>query len=158
VRGPISFLLVGFIFGALEEPGWRGHAQEGLQRRVPAGAASLIIGVVWAVWHVPLFFIEGIYQANLGAGTAAFWSFLLVLVATAPVYAWLFNGAGKATFAPVLAHGLGNVIGEITPEPSPWTSAVVTCVAGAVALLLMWRLVRDGSGRMPAPADVVGGG
>jgi uncharacterized membrane protein YeaQ/YmgE (transglycosylase-associated protein family) len=102
----------------------------------------------------------GSHQANLGAGTAAFWSFLVVLVATAPVYAWLYNGAGKATFTPVLAHGLGNVIGETTVDASPWTSAIVTCAAGAVALLWMWRLVRrrgNGSRHVPDPVKRASG-
>jgi uncharacterized protein len=133
--GPMAFLLVGLAFGALEEPGWRGYAQEGLQRELSVGAASLIIGIVWAVWHIPLFFIEGTYQWHLGVGTPAFWSFLAVLVATAPVFAWLYNGAGNATFAPVIAHGLGNVVGEITADPTPWASALVTAAAGVVALL-----------------------
>jgi uncharacterized protein len=137
--GPMAFLLVGLAFGALEEPGWRGYAQEGLQRELSVGAASLIIGIVWAVWHIPLFFIEGTYQWHLGVGTPAFWSFLAVLVATAPVFAWLYNGAGNATFAPVLAHGLGNVVGEITADPTPWASALVATAAGVVALLWMRR-------------------
>lgn len=54
--GPGFFLLIGFIAGAVEEPGWRGYAQEGLQRRMPVVVASLIVGVFWAAWHLPMFF------------------------------------------------------------------------------------------------------
>jgi uncharacterized protein len=43
--GPEIFLLIGFIFGALEEPGWRGYAQEGLQRRIPVFWANLVAGI-----------------------------------------------------------------------------------------------------------------
>lgn len=70
--GPVLTLLIGLIFGALEEPGWRGYAQEGLQRRMPVLWASLIVGVFWALWHLPLFLISGTYQADLGVVTPAF--------------------------------------------------------------------------------------
>jgi membrane protease YdiL (CAAX protease family) len=43
----------------LEELGWRGYALDRLQLNWSALSASLILGVVWAVWHLPLFFIEG---------------------------------------------------------------------------------------------------
>ncbi|MGD2103945.1 MAG: CPBP family intramembrane metalloprotease [Anaerolineae bacterium] len=88
-RGPGFFLLVGLIIGALEEPGWRGYAQEGLQRRMPVIAASLVVGIFWAAWHLPLFFVAGTYQTGLGVGTAAFWTFHLGAVVGSPVYAWL---------------------------------------------------------------------
>lgn len=43
----------------LEELGWRGYALDRLQLNWSALGASLLLGVVWAVWHLPLFFIEG---------------------------------------------------------------------------------------------------
>ena len=53
-------LLFWLIFGPLpEEPGWRGYALDGLQARRSAWFASLAVGLVWAAWHLPLFFIEG---------------------------------------------------------------------------------------------------
>jgi membrane protease YdiL (CAAX protease family) len=62
--GPAAFLLIGAVFGALEEPGWRGYAQEALQRRLPVLTASLVVGLFWALWHLPLFFVAGTYQAS----------------------------------------------------------------------------------------------
>ncbi len=57
--GTISFILVGLVIGALEEIGWRGYAQEALQRHFPIALAALSIGIFWAVWHLPLFFCRG---------------------------------------------------------------------------------------------------
>lgn len=62
-----------FWFGPLpEELGWRGFALDRLQRRTTALRASLILGTLWALWHLPLFYMPGTYQAGLGAGTARF--------------------------------------------------------------------------------------
>lgn len=84
-RGPAPWL---FLFGALEEPGWRGYVQEGLQRRCSVAASSLLIGLFWAVWLLPLFLLPGTYQAGLGVATPAFWSFILALAAVLLVAAW----------------------------------------------------------------------
>jgi hypothetical protein len=42
-----------------EEPGWRGFALDELQPRWNAPAASLVMGAIWVVWSLPLFFFEG---------------------------------------------------------------------------------------------------
>ena len=56
----VPTLFFWLLFGPVpEEPGWRGYALDGLQVRRSALSASLIVGVVWSAWHLPLFFIEG---------------------------------------------------------------------------------------------------
>ena len=120
--GPGAFLLVGLIIGALEEIGWRGYGQEALQRQVPVATSGLIIGIFWAAWHLPLFFIEGTYQYGLGFMTIEFWEFNILIVISSPLYSWLYNAADKVIFAPLIFHGLGNVGQEIVPEVSYFTS------------------------------------
>ncbi|MBU0512703.1 MAG: CPBP family intramembrane metalloprotease [Chloroflexi bacterium] len=79
--GILSFAIFVFIFGPLpEELGWRGYALDGLQKRMNAVVASLLLGTVWAVWHLPLFFMKGTYQNELGFGSAAFWLFMVFAV------------------------------------------------------------------------------
>lgn len=137
--GPGIFLLVGLIFGALEEPGWRGYAQEGLQRRMSVFWASLLVGIFWALWHLPLFFIGGTYQAGLGIGSPAFWSFNLALIVGSPVYAWLFNAPGRVIFAPLLYHGLGNLFREMVPGVSNTAEVGVEAAMSLVVILISWR-------------------
>ncbi|MEF8832353.1 MAG: type II CAAX endopeptidase family protein [Candidatus Thermoplasmatota archaeon] len=114
--GPALFLLIGAIFGGLEEIGWRGYAQESLQKRMPILTSSLIIGLFWAVWHIPLFFMDGTYQATLGVNTMAFWAFNIGVIAGSPVYAWLYNSSGRVVFIAVFYHALGNILGELTRD------------------------------------------
>jgi membrane protease YdiL (CAAX protease family) len=135
-------LFIGFLFGALEEPGWRGYAQEGLQRRMPVVVASLVIGVFWAAWHLPLFIIAGTYQAGLGVGTPAFWAFHLGIVAGSPVYAWLYNAAGRITLAAVLYHALSNVVRELVADPSDVAEVGVEAALALFVTLAAWRWMR----------------
>jgi hypothetical protein len=80
--------------GLAEEPGWRGVALERLGRT--SVAAALGVGAVWALWHVPLFFIDGTYQASLGFGSPGSAWFL----------ASLLDLATLLLAAPILAAGL----------------------------------------------------
>jgi membrane protease YdiL (CAAX protease family) len=146
--GPGLFLLVGLL-GALEEPGWRGYAQEGLQRQMPVIIASLVISVFWAAWHLPLFLIPGTYQAGLGLGTPAFWAFNLAILAGCPLYAWLYNATGRVIFAPVLYHALGNLAREIAPDVSDLAKVSVEATMTFVITLVAWQLM---SQRIPSNA------
>ncbi|MBN1541409.1 CPBP family intramembrane metalloprotease [candidate division KSB1 bacterium] len=137
--GPAFFLLIGFLAGAVEEPGWRGYAQEGLQRRMPVVVAALVIGIFWALWHLPLFFISGTYQAGLGVGTPAFWAFHSAILVGCPIYAWLYNGAGRVAFAAVLFHGLGNLVRELVPDVSNTAEVGVEAALALVVTALAWK-------------------
>ena len=141
--GPAVFLFIGMLFGALEEPGWRGYAQEGLQRRMPAAAAAFVVGAFWAAWHLPLFFIEGTYQHGLGVGTPAFWRFHLAILLGSPVYAWLYNVSGRAIAAHLLYHALANAFREAAPESTPAAALGVEAVLAAAVLLFAWPMMRS---------------
>ncbi len=141
-RGPGLFLLVGLIIGGLEEPGWRGYAQEGLQRRMPVVVASLVVGIFWAAWHLPLFFITGTYQAGLGVGTLAFWAFNIGAVVGCPVYAWLYNAAGRVTLAAVLYHGLSNLVRELVPDVSNAAEVGVEAALALIVTVAAWGWMR----------------
>jgi len=131
--GPMIFILIGVIIGGMEEIGWRAYALEGLQRKVPITLASLIIGFFWAIWHLPLFFMEGTFQSQLGVGTTAFWSFHIGILVGSPIYAWLYNKAGRIAFVVVLYHALGNLSGELFVS----VSVINLLVELVVALLLI---------------------
>jgi uncharacterized protein len=70
-----SFLLTAIVFGGQEEPGWRGFALPLLQRRHSPLIATLILGLAWGIWHVPLY------------GPAGF----VVPLVLAFFYTWLYN-------------------------------------------------------------------
>lgn len=114
---PLSFLAFTvfiLLFGPLpEELGWRGYALDGLQVRWSALTASLLLGVVWALWHVPQFFIEGTFQSNLGVGTTTFWTFMVQIVASSVLYTWVYNNTGRSTLSAILFHFMENYVGQL---------------------------------------------
>jgi membrane protease YdiL (CAAX protease family) len=74
-----------------EEPGWRGFALPRLQARFGALGASLVLGVLWGVWHLPLALTRG----DPTEGTFSGW-YLLGSTGDAVLYTWLFNATGGA--------------------------------------------------------------
>jgi membrane protease YdiL (CAAX protease family) len=107
------------VFGPLpEEMGWRGYALEHLQdSRWSALSASLIVGAVWALWHLPQFFVEGTYQSGLGFGSASFWLFMAVLLPESILITWVYNNTYHSTLSAVLLHFMTNFTGEILGLP-----------------------------------------
>jgi membrane protease YdiL (CAAX protease family) len=89
-----------FLRGALgEEPGLRGFALVRLQPRVGEVRASLVIGVLWALWHLPVLIGRDPVQI-------VFFSLLAVLLSFAMT--WLFNGGGGCLIPPMLFHAVQN--------------------------------------------------
>ena len=98
-----SFLPL-LILGPLsEEIGWRGYALGRLQTRWNALTSSLIVGLVWALWHLPLFMMVGTSQHELGV---PFIGFLIKLTASSILYTWLYNNTQQSIWSAILLHWL----------------------------------------------------
>jgi membrane protease YdiL (CAAX protease family) len=82
-----------FTSGLFEEPGWRGFALPRLQERYGALWASVILGLCWGCWHLPLFLIPGVYVAGSGlvAVGIPFAQSLVAALAESVVFTWVFN-------------------------------------------------------------------
>lgn len=66
----VSFFSIPIIifYGGLEELGWRYILQPSLEKQIPFGIATSLTACIWAVWHLPLFFIKGTVNSNLSFG------------------------------------------------------------------------------------------
>ncbi|MDP1569616.1 MAG: CPBP family intramembrane metalloprotease [Vicinamibacterales bacterium] len=144
----------GLAAGAVEEPGWRGVALDLLRSRMPPAAAAILIGIPWALWHLPLFFLEGTYQHALGFGSARFWLFNAFLLLLSVLYVWLCSGSRGSLLIAVLAHAGTNVAGSLIPQDTLSDSfrIVFTLLAVVVVWLTRGHLnVRDDVGRPAVP-------
>ncbi len=131
------FLLIYFANALPEEYGWRGYALDPLQRRFNAFGASVILGLVWGLWHLPLVFIEGTTQAAI-----PFPEFVLQTIVLAILYTWLHNNTGGSVLIAALFHASANTAGAAIPT---WTTqlgrwvnfGLLLAVAGVV--MLRWH-------------------
>jgi len=136
----MNFLLVFLVGGPLgEEFGWRGYALPALQARWGWRVASVLLGAVWAVWHLPLFYTAGTMQSHLPMEL-----FVLSTIASSVLFAWLFNRS-RGSIVPVLVlHTAVNAWSLIIPvmvlpdgsNLRPFQIVVGILVLTAVALLL----------------------
>jgi membrane protease YdiL (CAAX protease family) len=97
---PVIFLVNIFIGGSLsEEYGWRGFALPYLQKGMSAFWASLIIGVLWGIWHLPFF----IFESSVVGGIPA-WAYVLLTTAWSVLFSWVFNNGKGSILLMVLYH------------------------------------------------------
>ena len=109
--GGLFFLLaVALLFPAIEEIGLRGYWFDQLQARWSALVSSLILGTVWALWHVPLFYMSGYYEGT--TFQPELWWFLPSIVLTAIIGTWVYNNTARSVLAVILFHFFGNFTGE----------------------------------------------
>ena len=109
----VPSILFASLIPFIEELGWRGYVLDRLQEKHTALVSSLILGVVWALWHLPLFFVPGSYQAGLGVGSLAFWLFMIGIVPLNLPFTWIYNNTGRSTLAVILFHAMVNFTGEL---------------------------------------------
>jgi membrane protease YdiL (CAAX protease family) len=95
---------IAFLGPISEEFGWRGFALPRMLQRWSAGRASLLLGALWAAWHLPLFFVRGTSQWRTGNVWLEFPLFALVPLGTAFVYTWLHQRTGASLWAALLFH------------------------------------------------------
>ncbi|TDN44856.1 membrane protease YdiL (CAAX protease family) [Curtobacterium flaccumfaciens] len=131
-----------FTTGLSEEPGWRDFALPRLQERFgPLGAAA-VLGPLWALWHMPLYF------SDWGGWPDAHWTeplvFALFTITFNVVITWVFNRTGESLPVVMLLHvGVNNTISTLWADMYPGMTAgtmmqglaIVSTVAAVVLLV-----------------------
>lgn len=135
----ILSILFASLFPFIEELGWRGYVLDRLQEKNGALVSSLILGVVWSLWHLPTFFIRDSYQASLGIGTPAFWLFLFGIVPLAFAFTWIYNNTNRSTLAVILFHSMVNFTGELFMiSERADTYSILLWFVVAIGITLIW--------------------
>ena len=133
---PIALITGMLLGGPLEEEfGWRGFALVKLQQKYNALTASLIVGVIWGLWHLPAFLIPWSTQHNLPVIL-----FLLHDLALAVLFTWIFNNTGGSVFMSMLAHAAFNLTITVLPV-LPSAAGSPLPLAYAIALLYVAALI-----------------
>jgi hypothetical protein len=119
-----------------EEIGWRGYALPRLAARFGFARASLVLGVIWALWHLPLFFVTG-----LGNYGQSFPIFALGSIALSVAIAWLYVHVNGSLFLTMLMHSAVNQTVGIVPSTTAGAADAFALSTSLVAWLtdgLLW--------------------
>jgi membrane protease YdiL (CAAX protease family) len=153
----VRILLLGGPLG--EELGWRGFALPRLQARHTALRASLLLGLVWGLWHIPLYYVPGTGQFETVSGgmspAFAIGAFVVWTIGLSILFTWLFNETRGSLIVVILFHTSIN-LGAFVPAAvgsvgaASFLYAIVTWV---VALVIISRY--RGTTLASAPAVTV---
>ena len=150
----INVPITALFAGGNEEPGWRGFALPAMLERQQPVVASVLLGVVWTIWHLPLYFSSG----WSGASHSLAWV-LLSVIGLSIIMTWLYLRSKGSVIPAMLLHQGTNHIGnyfrqttDVLPGVDDWQilrGAVYWIVAVAV---LVWTKGRLGGSRPAAGA------
>ena len=154
VENPVNQVLTVCILTLVpffEELGWRGYAQDLLEKKRSALGASLILGCVWSLWHLPASFVPGTYQAGLGIGTLEFWLHCVGIVVLSVVVSWIYINTGRSILIMVVFHAMINFAGELIALSELGETIYTFCwVSAAIAILFGYgRDMRVDSQQLP---------
>ena len=141
-------LAMALLLGPLEEFGWRGLALPLLQRRLAPFWAGLILGIIWALWHIPSLLMSGMPQSS--------WSvvpYFLGIISISVILTPLFNASGGSLLIAVLYHF--QMMNPIFPDAQPYDNLLFVAVAVLVVILNRRAMFQRGAGvtEVLMPAD-----
>jgi membrane protease YdiL (CAAX protease family) len=108
--GWVLIYLVSFVLGAilggplLEEPGWRGFALPRMQRLHGPLVGTIILGLLWALWHLPEFLVPSWAEPSGGSDFFAIVKFVVIAILVAIITTWVFNNTKGSVFMAILVH------------------------------------------------------
>ncbi len=106
---PCLFYMILFG-GGQEEFGWRGYILPVLEKKYSIWRANILLGVIWACWHIPLWFIVGTSQRYMN-----FFGFVILSIGYSFILSWIRNKAHNKMFSGIYSHGIANALISIMP-------------------------------------------
>ncbi|WMJ22386.1 type II CAAX endopeptidase family protein [Paludicola sp. MB14-C6] len=129
----IGFLMIFpmIIGGGIEEIGWRGLLQPQLEKKLSHFLSTIIVAAIWAVWHIPLWFIPGTNQSNLS------FIWFVINAFTLSFFIGSVCFISKSIFLSILAHASVNGFWEVFPPSQDITLSVIILIVVAVTTVLL---------------------
>jgi uncharacterized protein len=107
-------VFISFLSGPWsEEFGWRGYALGPLLKRLGTIPGSCVLGLVWGVWHLPLYFMAGTWHAQMGFGLGGFWTFLVWSIGLSLLITWVYLHTNRSILAALLLHFTANFTSQL---------------------------------------------
>ena len=133
-----SALLTILLAAIIEEVGWRGYGEDSVASYFSWFTESVIFGFVWALWHLPLFWIEGTYHYGLKElGVGYMLNFLISVNPLGFLTTWVYVKNNRSMLACIIFHLFINTMQEkiaMTPQ-TKCVETIVVFIAAAVVVL-----------------------
>ena len=123
----------------VEELAWKSYGTDAMASKWTVLRASLVFGVVWFFWHVPLATIEGMYQAEVvETGLLASINFGVSVFPFVIIMNWLYYRSGRNILLPMVFHLVANFGNELW-QTHPDTKAIQTAILLVVSVIVVWK-------------------
>jgi len=147
--GILWLTVAGLAFVSLpQEIGWRGFALRRLLERYDRLTSTFVISSALLVWYIPLFFVHGTYQNDLGILEPKGLFFLISIFASGFLYTWLFENTSHSTLACVFLHWSTILPGDLL-GPAVRADALRTALYIGIAVILALKWAADTIPRPP---------
>ena len=137
--GGTSALLTITLAALLEEIGWRGYAEDSIANYCSWWKESIIFGLIWAFWHLPLIFIPGTYHYNIFHQNPLFMAnFLLSVMPLGFLFTWVYVTNKRSILANMIFHFFVNFLQEkiaMTQITKCVETVILYIVAGIIVYL-----------------------
>ena len=125
------------IAAIIEEVGWKGYCEDSIGQYMNWFWESMIFGLLWGLWHLPLIFIEGTYQATLMVNPLFVINFFVSAIPMGFILTWVYLVSDRSIMACMIYHLVINFLQEkiaMTPETKCVETIVVTVVATIIVI------------------------
>lgn len=133
---PLLSFVIPILAPALEELGWSGYGIDSLKSRFNLFRTSLLFGALWAVWHLPLFFVQGYYHHSLSVNAVYVVNFFVSVIPMTFLTNWLYFRNNRSIPGAIAFHVVTVVSAEMFMVTNQ-TKCIVTIVLSAIAALLV---------------------
>jgi membrane protease YdiL (CAAX protease family) len=139
----VPYLIAMMLFGGgQEEFGWRGYALPKLEENLGYWKANILLGTIWAVWHLPLWFIPGTSQQLMH-----FVGFMMLTIGYSFLFSWFRKWLAKTIFRHIrswIGERVYSAISDLehatgAPQPAFWIWVSLTLFSGIVVGLAFRR-------------------
>jgi len=139
--GGEAFLILVILFLAptFEELGWRGYGMDSLKEGKNLMKVTLIFALLWNLWHLPLFFINGYYQYELIHMNVIYaLNFVVSLIPAAFLMNWIFYKSGRSIIAIILFHFMLNLF-SVLFQTEQFTKCIITIILSVITAIVVWK-------------------
>jgi uncharacterized protein len=134
----LSFLIL-FLAPTFEELGWRGYGVDSIRSKFNLPKTTLLFAVLWALWHLPLFFIHGYYQNELwNMGIVYVINFFLSILPATILMNWVYYKNNRSILAAILFHFTIDLF-SVLFQTEQFTKCLITVILLMISIVIIYK-------------------